>query len=182
MNAHSETFWQKVIKELKSIAWVSLYFFVWFAVLMFLKKMILKDYNIEFSGISIAVISALVMAKVVLLLELIKPITWVKRQPAIVDVLIRTFLYSIGVLIVQVMEKGFELRHEEGGFINAMTNIFQHPDMNKVWAGTLIIGISLFFYNVYAVLKPYLRGNKFVKILFNTPLENIPSDSAPGIE
>lgn len=180
MNADHETFWQKAARELKSIAWVTLYFFVWFAILMFLKKMILKDYNIQFSGISIAIISALVMAKVVLLLELIKPANWVKRLPAIVDVLIRTFFYSLGVLLVQVLEKAFEIRHEEGGFVNALTYVFQHPDMNKVWAGTLIIGISLFFYNVYSVLKPYLPGHKFARILFNTPLGNITPDSAAG--
>ena len=176
MNADPESFWQKVIKELKSIAWVTLYFFIWLSILMILKKLTLEDYNIKFSGLSIAIISSLVMAKVVLLMELIKPSSWVKRQPAIVDVLIRTVMYSIGVLFVQLLEKAFESRHEEGGFGNAMIKVFQHRDMYKIWAGTLIIGISLFFYNVYSVLKHYFAGNKFARILFTTPLEDLPSN------
>ena len=178
MNAHPESFWQKVVKELKSIAWVTFYFFIWLAILMLLKKLTLADYNIQFSGIGIAIISSLVMAKVVLLMELIKPTSWVKRQPAIVDVVIRTIMYSIGVLFVQLLEKAFESRHEEGGFGNAMAKVFQHRDIYKVWAGTLIIGISLFFYNVYAVLKHYFSGNKFARILFTTPLEDLTTTPA----
>jgi hypothetical protein len=173
MSSHPESFWQKVVGELKSIAWVTLYFFIWLAVLMILKKLTLADYNIQFTGISIAIITSLVMAKVVLLMELIKPSPWVKRQPAIVDVIIRTIMYSIGVLFVQLLEKAFESRHEDGGFGNAMAKVFQHRDIYKVWAGTLILGISLFFYNVYSVLKQYFSGNKFAKMLFTTPLEDL---------
>lgn len=173
MNAQPETFWHKVIKELKSIAGVTLYFFLWLGVLMILKTLMLKDYNIEFNGISIAIITSLVMAKVVLLMELIHLGSWVRRQPAIVDVVIRTMLYSLGVLFVQLLEKAFESRHEEGGFGNAMINVFQHRDMYKVWAGTLVIGISLFFYNTYSVLKQYFAGHKFVNILFNKSPEEI---------
>ncbi len=178
MNAHPVTFWQKVIKELKSIAGVTLYFFLWFGILMLLKKLMLKDYNIEFSGISIAIITALVMAKVVILMELIKLGPWVRRQPAIVDVMIRTIMYTLGVLFVLLLEKAFESRHEEGGFGNAMIRVFQHRDMYKILAGTLVVGLSLFFYNVFSVLKEYLSGRKFIKLLFNTSLEEI-SDHSP---
>ena len=177
MNAHPETFWQKVVKEIKSIAGVTLYFFLWLGLLMLLKKLMLKEYNIEFSGISIAIISALIMAKVVLLMELIKSGSWVRRQPAIVDVMIRTILYTLGVLFVQLLEKAFESRHEAGGFGNAIAKVFHDRDIYKVWAGTLIAGASLFFFNIYSVLKQYLPEHKIVKILFNTPLEEVKANT-----
>lgn len=180
MNANHGTFWQKVIRELKSIAGVTLYFFLWFGILMLLKTIMLKDYNIQFSGISIAIITALVMAKVVLLMELIKFGPWVRRQPAIVDVVLRTIMYTLGVLFVQLLEKAFESRHEEGGFGNAMIRVFQHRDMYKILAGTIVVGISLFFYNVYSVLKQYFSGRKFVKLLFNMSIEEISKQTVNG--
>jgi hypothetical protein len=177
MNAHPETFWQKVVKEIKSIAGVTLYFFLWLGVLMILKKLMLKEYNIEFSGISIAIISALIMAKVVLLMELIKSGPWLKRQPAIVDVVVRTVLYTMGVLFVQLLEKAFESRHEAGGFGNAIAQVFHHRDIYKVLAGTLVAGISLFFFNIYSVMKQYLPGHQFARILFNAPLEEVKANT-----
>jgi hypothetical protein len=180
MNAHPGTFWQKVIKELKSIAGVNVSFFLWFGVLMLLKELMLKDYNIEFSGISIAIITALVMAKVVLIMELIKLGPWVSRQPAIVDVLIRTIMYTLGVLFVLLLEKAFESRHEEGGFGNAMIRVFQHRDMYKVLAGTLVVGLSLFFYNVFSVMKQYFSGRKFINLFFNMSIEEISKQTLDG--
>jgi hypothetical protein len=173
MSKKPVTFWGKVVKEIKSILAVTLYFALWLGVLMFLKKLMLEDYNIEFSGVSIALISALIMAKVVLLMELIKLGSWVERQPAIVDIIIRTLLYSIGVLFVSLLEKAFEARHEEGGFGKALSHVFQHRDIYKVWAGTLVVGLSLFFFNVFSILQQKYSEHELAKVLFSTPLKDI---------
>ena len=175
MDTKPKTFWQKAVKEIKSILGVTLYFALWFGVLMFLKQWMLADYNIAFRGLSIALISSLVMAKVVLLMDLIKFGKWVEKQPAIVDVVLRTMLYSLGVMIVFLLEKAFESRHEEGGFGNAIAHVFHHRDIYKVWAGTLVIGISLFFFNVYSIIKKRYANHEIAKLLFKTPLKDIKS-------
>ena len=60
------SFRQKLIHELEELAVIWLYFVVWVGVFIGLKKLILGEYHIEFSGLSAALIGALILAKVVL--------------------------------------------------------------------------------------------------------------------
>src|SRR4051794_19030534 len=101
-----------IIKEIKAIARIAAYFAVVFILMMVMKKLYLKDYNIEFTGLSQALIGALIMSKVIILLGLVSLGPWVKKQPPIVDVILRTLLYTAGVWIVIILEKAFEKRHE----------------------------------------------------------------------
>lgn len=61
MNTKTKKVTKRVGKEIKSILLVTLYFAIWFGVLIVLKKLILIDYNIQFSGISTALIGALIL-------------------------------------------------------------------------------------------------------------------------
>ena len=115
---------------------------------MILKKLILIDYQIHFAGLSTALIGALIMAKVVLIMQYIE-FEWSKKYPPIVDIAVRTLLYTLGALAVLLLEKAFEARDEYGGFGAALEHIFQHRDIYKIWASTLIIAVSLFWFNVF---------------------------------
>ncbi|WP_264566149.1 hypothetical protein [Flavobacterium sp. N3904] len=164
---------KKAKNEIKSILLVTLYFAVWFGILIGIKKLILIDYNIEFVGLSTALIGALIMAKVVLIMEYIEFGQWVKKQPPFVDVILRTFLYTSGVLFVLLLEKAFESRHESDGFTTALKQVFQHRDIYKVWASTLVISISLFWYNVFAILTQYFNNHELSSLFLNIPLEKV---------
>ena len=119
---------KKIFEELRTIARTAAYFAVVFILMMVMKKLYLKDYDIEFEGLSQALIGALIMAKVIILMDLISLGGWVQRQPPIVDVCLRTLMYSAGVLVVVVLEKAFEKRHEAGGFGSAISYVFDHRE------------------------------------------------------
>jgi hypothetical protein len=144
---------KKILKELNTIARTALYFAIVFIILMVMKKLYLKDYDIEFNGISQALIGALIMSKVVILMEYISLGNWVKHQPAIIDVILRTILYTAGVLVVIVLEKSFEKRHVADGFIHAMALVFTDRDIYHVWATIIGSAVSLFVYNSFSVVQ-----------------------------
>jgi|688.fasta_scaffold24886_4 hypothetical protein len=60
---------EKLQHELKAIVLVTLYFAAWLGVFMGLKVLILEDYQIHFGSVSAVLIGALILAKVVLILE-----------------------------------------------------------------------------------------------------------------
>src|SRR5215831_15516989 len=107
---------QKLAHEFRVVVVTTAYFAVWFGVLVALKRLLLADYEIQFRGLSLALISALIVAKVVLLLEHVTLGQWVRNHAVAVDVLLRTLLYALGVAMVLLLERGFEARHEHGGF------------------------------------------------------------------
>ncbi|HWT83051.1 MAG TPA: hypothetical protein VN648_30080 [Candidatus Methylomirabilis sp.] len=110
------SFAQKMKDEIKALAFATLYFGSWIGVLMVLKELILAEYQIEFHGLSLALVGTLVLAKVVLVLDHVPLGAWTRTRPTWVNVLLRTALYALGVLVVLILEKAFEGRRENGGF------------------------------------------------------------------
>ncbi len=162
---------QKLKHELKAIVMVTLFFAVWIGILMLLKILLLEDYQIRVGGFSMVLIGALVLAKVVLILEHVPLGAWLRNQPVLVDVILRTILYAFGTFVVMLLEKAFESRHEQGGFGPALMNVFQHRDMPHVWANAICVTGALLFYNLLAVLNRHL-GTAGLARVFLSPSRN----------
>lgn len=164
---------KKIFEEIRIVTRTAAYFAIVFILMMVMKKLYLKDYDIEFSGMSQAIIGSLIMAKVIVLMELISLGSWVQRKPPIVDVVIRTLLYTLGVLLVIVLEKAFEKRHVVEGFGNAISYVFNHRDIYHVWATTIGAAASIFIYNTFSVVKRVLGKNGLAKLFFSTSLNQV---------
>lgn len=163
---------QKLKHELKSIVIVTLFFAAWLGVFMGIKILILEDYQIRFGHVSAVLIGALVLAKVVLILEHVPLGSWLRNQPILVDVILRTILYAFGTLVVMLLEKAFESRHEQGGFGSALMNVFQHRDMPHVWANAICVTGALLFYNLLAVLNRHLGSCGLAKVFLSPPQDS----------
>jgi len=162
-------FQQKLKKETKAMALAGFYFATWLGVLMSLKWLILADYRIEFHGFSLILVGVLVLAKVVLVLEHVPLGTWVRNRPALVDVIFRTVLYALGVIVVLLLEKAFDGRHEYGGFGPSLMAVFQHVDIYHVWANAICLSGALLGYNMLSVIRRNLGGGGLMR-MFLSPL------------
>ena len=160
---------QKVKDEIRSVALATLYFAAWIGVLALLKTLILAEYRIEFHGLSLALVGALVLAKVVLVLEHVPLGAWIRTRPALLDVILRTALYALGVFVVLLLEKALEGRHEHGGFGPSLIALFQHAEVYHVWANVICLSGALLGYNVLSVLRRHLGEGAFIR-LFLKPL------------
>ena len=162
--------WQhKLLHELKAVAITALYFGVWLAALLLIKQLVLAEYQIEFTGLSKAVFGALILSKVVLVLEHVPLGASVRTRPAWVDVVVRTILYAVGVLVVLLLEKGFEGRHEYGGLASALRAQFEQTDIYHVWTNVIVIASALLVYNMLAVVRRHLGEGGLLR-LFMSPL------------
>jgi hypothetical protein len=160
---------QKVMDEIKAVALATLYFACWIGALVVLKQLVLAEYQIAFYGLSLAVIGALVLAKVVLVLEHVPLGAWIRTRPALVDVILRTALYAFGVLVVLLLEKAFEGRHEHGGFGPSLLAVFQHAEVHHVWVNTICLSGALLGYNALSVVRRHLGKGGLIR-LFLSPL------------
>jgi hypothetical protein len=164
---------KKILEEIRVVLRTATYFAIVFIILMVMKKLNLRDYNIEFTGLSQAIIGALILSKVVILMKLISLGPWVQRQPPMVDVVLRTFLYSIGVAVVILLEKAFEERHKENGFGNAITYVINNRNFYHVWATTIGVSASIFVYNSFSVVQRLMGRKGLAKLFFSTPLNQV---------
>ena len=154
----------KLLKELKSLSLTALYFLAWFGALMVLKVLMLHEYKLEFYGMTMVIVGALVAAKAVLILENV-PLSGKKPSPAIVEILLRTILYMAGVFVILVLEKSIEARHEYGGFFPALKGLAGSADRYHIWVNIICMFGAIFFFNLGSVTKAYLGETSIWKML-----------------
>jgi hypothetical protein len=92
-----------------------------------------------------------------------------RNRPAWVEVLWRTALYAAGVVVVLLLEKGFEGRHAYGGFWQSLKSLFERADLNHVWANAICISGALLGYNALSVIRRHLGDGGLIAI-FQEPV------------
>jgi len=158
---------QRAADEIRAVALASLYFATWIGTLILLKTLVLAEYRIAFYGWSAVLVGALILAKVVLVLEHVPLGAWLRTRPAWLDVVLRTALYALGLLLVLLLEKAFDGRHEHGGFLPSLLGVFQHTDIHHVWANTICLSGALLGYNLLSVIRCHLGEGGLIKLLWS---------------
>lgn len=161
---------EKLKNEIKEVGLAAIYFLTWIGSLVFIKTLILDEYRIEFHGLSLAILGALILSKVVIVLEHVPLGDWSRHRAVLWDVLLRTLLYGAGVFLVIVLEKSFEGRRENGGFIPSLIAVFRSANMPHVWANVVCLSGALLGYNVLSVLRNHLGRAGLIKI-FTSPAQ-----------
>ncbi len=156
-----------LVEEGKAVATVTLYFAACFIAILLMKQLWLVEYGIEFSGISMALIAALVTAKVMIILDHVPIARWLSGWPGALEVATRSAVYTFAVLFVLVIEKAFESRAEQGGLMPALANIFQHSDLPNVVATTIAVGLSFLAYNTFSVVYRDIGGQRMREIFLS---------------
>lgn len=164
---------EKLTKEVEALAQAGLYFGVWLATLVVIKKLVLEEYQIEFHGLSLALMGTLVLSKVVVIFESVPFKAWNRTAPVWVEVVLRTGLYSVGVAVVLLLEKAFDGRHEYGGLVASLRSLFHHADINHVWVNTICLGGALLGFNVLWAVRRHLGEGGLLR-LFLEPWPNEP--------
>lgn len=136
---------------------------------MLIKYLVLAEYHIKINDISMVFLGALILSKVVLILEHVPLGNWIVNQPAWLEVLFRTLFYVLGVLVILLLEKAFEGRHEYHSFAASLQSVFKHADIYHVWLNLICVSSALLFYNILSVIHKNL-GTKAIIQMFITPL------------
>jgi hypothetical protein len=160
----------KLKEEIRSVGLYTLFFGAWFSMFMLMKDLVLSEYEIRFFDMSAVLVGALILAKVALLMEHVSLGAWTREKPAWVDVVVRTMLYSIGVLLVLILEKAFDVRHEQGGVLATLSRLLRHEDIYHVLANAICAGGALLTFNALSVMRRSL-GAGTLRRIFLTSLQ-----------
>jgi hypothetical protein len=166
--------------EIKEIGLVSLYFFFCFGVILTLKKLFLADYRIEVHILSTAAISALIAAKIVIVLD--KTHTGRRFDASYslgLAALYKTLIYILATFIVLFLEKLFHAYRESGMLTQAISGVWEHRDWNILFAKVLCAGLAFFAYHLCAGLDRHL-GEGTLRRLVTAPPKTIGGDSKLG--
>lgn len=161
------SFGERVRHEVREIGLVTLYFLTCFLLFLSLKKLLLAQYEVETSVLHTAVIGALVVAKVVVLLEKSRFGDLFRGARRAVHVLWRSLCYTAAVFVVTLGERLFDLHREHGGLSSAVGELWAGRDLAHFLAMNLAVGIAFVVYNGYAELEAVLGEGGLRRVFFS---------------
>lgn len=140
-------------KELKEVLAISTFFFIIFVLLLLLKKVIMADYELDFYVMGTALIGSLIIAKVVLVFDLLPITKKTDHLPNIYRVFFRSVIYISGYVIFTFLEhlvKG--LIHGDGftKAVEATLHSFTTPAFIVSFVGIMI---AFLMFNAFWVIR-----------------------------
>ena len=139
--------------EAKEVGLITLYFLFCFGVALLLKKLFLADYDIKVYVLSTLVVGALVVAKVVAVLDQTHAATrFDLTLPLGVVALYKTLVYTVATLVVLYLETVIDVYRESHSLRAAVLEIWAHRDWNHLLANVLCGGLAFAGYHLYAGL------------------------------
>lgn len=136
--------------EIKHLGLVTLYFFVCFGLVLTLKKLFLAAYEIDFYALSVAVIGALVVAKVVVILDSTRAGTRLDvRYPLVLGAMYKTLCYSAATFLVMSGERVLHAYREGGAARAAIADVWRGRNRNDILARVICIGVTFALYHLY---------------------------------
>jgi hypothetical protein len=138
-------------REAIEVGLVTLYFLGCFLVAVALMNLVLAQHQVEFRGLPEAVITALVLAKVVVVMGKTRAGTrFDARAPVAVAAAYKSVLYFAATFGVLFAEKLVHAYREHDGLGSALVAVWIHRSRNVILFKSLCIGLALVGYHLYA--------------------------------
>jgi hypothetical protein len=145
----------KLKHEVLSIIPPTLFFFVAIGLLMLTKRLMLQQYGIQFSDFAAVVVGALIVGKVVLIVDHLPFINRFPEKPLIYNVAWKTIIYVLAALVVRLAEHVVPLIIKYGNVGNAVAHLYYEIVWPHFWIIYLWLSVLLF---VYCALRELIRA------------------------
>jgi hypothetical protein len=151
--------------ELFEVLPPTIFFLIAFTLILATQRLILREYGIPLTGFGMAVVGALLVGKVVLIVDKLPFVNKFPDKPLIYNTLWKTFIYMSAALLVRYIEHIAPLTARYGDFAEANRRlvaeiVWPHFVMIHMWL------VVLFF--VYCAMRELVRviGREKVRHLF----------------
>jgi hypothetical protein len=155
-------------EELEAVAPPAVFFFLTFHILAFTRRLMLMEYGISVSTFMAATIGALVVAKVILVVDLVP---WVNRypdKPLIYNVAWKTAIYLVASLVVHYVEHLIPFVHQHENLATATRHLFAETIWPHFWAVQMWLLLLLFVYCALRELIRALGRERVLSMFFGT--------------
>ena len=156
---------QRLKKEFLGVIPAAVFFFVAFQLLALTRSLILREYEIEISTFFAATFGALLVAKVILVVDLLPFVNRFPDRPLIYNILWKTGIYMISASAVRYIEHLVRFYIEYGDIADANRHLID----DLVWPYFWVVHIWLLVvFLMYCVITELIRvlGRERVRSIF----------------
>jgi hypothetical protein len=139
----------------------ALFFFVAFQLLAFTRALMLNRYGIEVATFAAATIGALVVAKVVVLTNLLPFINRFPSRPLLWNIGWKTPIYFAAALVVRYIEEFVHFYRQHGDIMIANRHLLDEVIWTRFWAIQIWLMVLLL---VYCTLSELVRVSGWTRV------------------
>jgi hypothetical protein len=154
----------------REMAPVVLFFFIAFLLIGLMYKLFVSRYEIEFSAFAKAAVAALIIGKVVALMDLAESRSAADRtHRRIVVVAAKTFLYALVVIVLGIGEKIFHAYREAGTLGEAVSKLIANANFDRFMGLVLLISVVVFVYLAMQEIEQAMGEGAMFRLFFKRP-------------
>lgn len=156
-----------VKKTVSEILPAFLFFLVMFHVVLFTRMLTLKEFGIAPHASAVAVIGALLVAKVIFIADKLAFLNLYPRRPLIWNVLLKTVVFGVLIFLFLYVEEIFRQRHRYGSFVSGYAHLGKDVVWPIFWTEEIWLTVLLFFYCAAVELFRVVGVGKVRKLFFS---------------
>jgi hypothetical protein len=158
----------KILKTLKHEFFLvlppTIFFLIAFILILATQRLIMKEYGIPLTGFGMAIIGALLVGKIVLIVDKLPFVNKFPEKPLIYNTLWKTMIYFIASLLVRYLEHVLELFKEAGSFAEANHRLIDAIIWPHFWLVQMWLLVLFFAYCALRELINTIGRAKVVEI------------------
>jgi hypothetical protein len=146
-----------------------LFFFIALMVMLALFKLFVSQYSIEFYAFSRAAVGALIMGKVVLLMDWAESGRRVSTYPRIVVIACKTFIYGLAVIALGIGERLIHSYRRTGDFRDAASLVMANANLDRFLGCVLLISLVVSAYLTIEEINRAMGKGALFALFFKPP-------------
>lgn len=150
------------------------YFFIAFHLVALIRALMQQEYGIQAGTVMNATIAALIVAKVVLLADLVPLVNRFPEKPLVYNIVWKTLIYQAAAIGVAYLERLWDAWREAGSLAAANAQMLETVIWPHFWAVQILM---LVLFLQYCTLREFARamGGRRMRALFLGPLSDVPN-------
>jgi hypothetical protein len=157
---------QKIKHEFFKVLPPTIFFFFAFNIVYITSVLMLRGLGIEVESLLAATVLALIVGKVILIVDHTAFVNKFPDKPLIYNIVWKTFIYVLAVLLVRYLEHFIPFFSEDGGVMAAHRHLVQEVVWPRFLAVQIWFLVLFFFYSVIVELVRVLGKERLIEMFF----------------
>jgi hypothetical protein len=155
--------------EVRELIPPTIFFMIAFEILAISRTLMLREYHIGISAVAGVVIGALLVAKAVLLADLLPFLRRFHHKPLIYNVLWKTGIYAVAAFVIHYLEHLIPLWWRIGNLVGANRRLYDEMVWPQFWVIHLWLLVLLFMYCAFRELVRAIGPSEVRRLFFGVP-------------
>jgi len=156
----------------REMAPVVLFFFIAFMLIFLLFKLFVSQYSIEFPAFSKAAVAALILGKVIPLLDWAQSGYRFDTHRRAVVIVGKTFIYGLVVIILGIGERIVHSIREAGNIQDGISRVVANANIDRFLGLVLLVSLIVGSYLIMQEISRAMGKGALFRLFFKPPLED----------